>query len=440
ANTDLAMLKKNLTDIEQILNRIAKKSKDLKFPTSAGDKGRAGGKGRGGGGGRGGTKNGTGPSAVGGADVPDTGETNYDASSMRYNYIDPARPFSSAIINKFPRASVAVGVGSAVVGAGYQMLPGVEDSVARQQAIYQATLGYGFGTNMGSFMRMRSNINSAFGNTMTSPISGAATSAVLRDAGITVANSQGMLTSTAARMMQGAGAFSMLNGASNEQNATAMANVGTNFTMGNRLLMLGIRTLDKNGNPRNISDIANQLARRSFGRQGGKFNQRDLDRGLRGYLGGALAQYIPDADTRELAIQSLRVQAQAGGKNVPMTDASLRKIGIYNSLTNPMASLAQKTSAEARQSSMDQGALQGFDAANRNAARALDAVTDNLGGFGSALMRVKAYMETFMNSKPGGAAGSLLSTAGTVLGLRALGMGGGRGGAGGGAGGGLLTR
>jgi len=337
-------------------------------------------------------------------------------------------------------AAVAGGVARlGLIGAGtaYAMLPQMNDQLARNRMLFNASLASG--ASPGAVGRAAINATSGLA---TSSLDAYQMAATLGSYGYNPTSAGGRM------MMTSAAQFGMLTGTSPTAMAQTFASQMTNPQMGNRLMLLGMNALDKNGDPKDPKVLADQLYSR-LGFAG--LSQDKVLKDLRPGFNGArnLEHFIPDPNLRATVQTYIEARAKNGGKPVNMSGAGLNALGggvLSTQLAQGAYNTAQSNKIEAFNGSMSSGYVSGLNTATSVS----NAMTDNADLF-QTLGTAKGFVDAFIGSSEGqagitGATAALKLFIGALSGATAAsalsGVGGGVGGGGlfGGAGRGGMLR
>lgn len=314
------------------------------------------------------------------------------------------------------RTGLALGLAS--VAGAISMIPSTKTGVGMQQSLFYGGMASG-NVSTGNLNRMSSSAQQSLGNFQTSVGGAQAASSTLSQYGFSS-------TSAAGKNMLGqVGAMSLTTGMSNQAVAGVLGSQMTNPGQSNMLRMLGIETYGANGQIKDVAKIAQQMLQKVF--PGRKITPELVQTALRpgGTLSMMLSSYFPDPQMQTLVRDAMIKTAMNGGQYTPNNAATMQKLGLSNTSSNPQAAQMGYLSSESRKANVVRnGQVTGYSAglgagaatndALNGMADAIQPVTDNLIALASAL-------DTFTSSTSGGSA--IRNIAG--VGLTALGSGGG---------------
>lgn len=344
------------------------------------------------------------------------------------------------------KAAGALAFGMGALKFGYNATPGLQDTYAHQNALFQSAFFAGNGTNMNATY---GRIKAAFGNTGGSTMDRVAASAMFTANGI----------NTNSRFYdQSAGeAGFMANFAQMSLPATAkgMLSLQSGAGVSGRLAQYGIFTNNlSNGNFGGMGAVIDQLWARWYGSKSAKVPKAKFDADLLGgFLGQDLRVLFGDQpELYNMIVKGLQLKAQAGGqagidfginaKGPNSANSVAKKMGM-NEFTNP--GIAQSKLASSQEDVIQAASapmMKAFSDATGLIIKfneAMQAFIDSPAG--QAAMYGKGFGQTLASTSEGaaglGALGGLLGGIGSSLLGRGLGSLLGRGG--GAAGGGLTS-
>lgn len=316
------------------------------------------------------------------------------------------------------RTGLALGLAS--VAGAISMIPSTKTGVGMQQSLFYGGMASG-NVSTGNLNRMSSSAQQSLGNFQTSVGGAQAASSTLSQYGFSS-------TSAAGKNMLGqVGAMSLTTGMSNQAVAGVLGSQMTNPGQSNMLRMLGIETYGANGQIKDVAKIAQQMLQKVF--PGRKITPELVQTALRpgGTLSMMLAAYFPDPQMQTLVKDAMMKTAMNGGQYTPNNAATMQKLGLSNTSSNPQAAQMGYLSSESRKANVVRnGQVTGYSAGLGAGAATNDALTgmaDAIQPVTDNLIALAAALDTFTSSTSGGAA--IRNIAG--VGLTALGSGSGGG-------------
>jgi cell wall-associated NlpC family hydrolase len=275
------------------------------------------------------------------------------------------------------------------------------------------------------FNKMNANLSSAFGGYATSLSSQQESAATAASYGYSGLNND---LSKSGRMLAGqASALSLLNGRSQQANMVAGISLGTAQTS-NRLMQVGISSVDRQGNPVSMDKVVQQLWNRTAK---GPMSAGNINRALRPDSNfRKMLDYYVGPDNTQTGLDILRMKAGNPGSNAVSTSGM--PAGYKDGSRNANAKQFEATGTRSDTvAAYGDKVIEGFNAA-LSAAQKLDETLTNMRGVLGPLAQAKGFTQGFQSTTSGAAATGAAGLLGSLIGgpLSNLLMGGGGGGGG----------
>ena len=316
--------------------------------------------------------------------------------------------------SRFGGLSIAAGVGAAV----WNGTPGAQDAVTNQTMLFQTAFSTsGPYANKGTNQRILEGIN----NGSSGVFDPVAASAAMTASSFTMnmGKTQDAMLTSAGTMYQLTG----MNNVASVQGSMALTQGSTGIS--DKLLGIGISTVNSKGDPKDIGSVMDQLWSRWY--PGGGVTEEQLDRDIAmGFVGADLQElYGQQPALYAQAVQFLRLKAKEGGrsgikfglkegKNSAQVVAQKHGLNEYNS---PMAAMGDvNTTHGTMVMDASEGLLSGY-VGGTNIEQATSSLAaqfiDLLGPIGDFGMAIKGVTQT---ASAGNTAGPLISSIMGVIG------------------------
>lgn len=313
---------------------------------------------------------------------------------------------------------VTLGLGA----MAWNLLPGVAEARTQRQAMFSATLN--MGSTMPNYVGLKDNMMNAFGGYATGNASQENVANYMAGFGMTLTSSSQSVRENAARFMGQSSAMSMLTGMSQEESARAGMSMASGPTA-NKLFMLGISSVNKDGSPKDFGATVKQIMDRTMK---GNYSVEDVEKGLA--PGGILRSNfnrLLGSENAAIAERYAIAIAGTGAQSGVLDTATLKEFGLTDPNRDGGRAKEMGAIGKRSQTTTDYAdpLIDGWEKAI-DAANAVEDVLQNLKEALAPLANLKGLSEGLLSQPSTGAiaggAGAIASGLGSLLG-GALGVG-----------------